>query len=86
MDENSESGFYPANRSFDLSCPIKLAKFRVFIYSKMERKINKIDRNLYTSEMPSIWQLKRYIYFHNTDDDERNYKPVSDMCFSLILS
>ena len=41
--------FIQTNRSFDLSGPIKLAKFRVFIYSKMEHKINKIRRNLCTS-------------------------------------
>ena len=46
--------FIQANRSFDLSSPIKLAKFRVFIHSKMEHKINKIRRNLYTSEKPGI--------------------------------
>ena len=54
------------NRSFDLSGPIKLAKFKVFVYSKMEHKISKIRRNLYASEKPRIRQLKRYIYFHNT--------------------
>ena len=57
--------FIQANRSFDRSGPIKLAKFRVFIYSKMEHKI-KIRRNLYTNEKPRIWEFKRYIYFHNT--------------------
>ena len=46
--------FIQANRSFDLSGPIKLAKFRVYIYSKMEHKINKIRRNLYTNEKPRI--------------------------------
>ena len=29
-----------ANQSFDVSCPIKPAKFRVFIHSKIEHKIN----------------------------------------------
>ena len=38
------------NRSSDLSSRIKLAKFRLFIYSKLEPKINKIYRNLYISE------------------------------------
>ena len=33
--------FIQLNRSSDLSCPTKLAKFRLFIYSKMEHKINK---------------------------------------------
>ena len=41
--------FIHTNRSFDLSDPIKLATFRVFICSKMEHKINKIRINLYTS-------------------------------------
>ena len=54
IDENRKSGFIQANRPFDLSGPIKLAKFTVFIYSKMEHKINKIRRNVYTSEKPSI--------------------------------
>ena len=38
--------FNQKNRSFDLSGPIKLATFRVFIYSKMEHKINKIRKTL----------------------------------------
>ena len=42
--------FIQANQSLDLSGPIKLAKFRVFIYLKMEHKVNKIHRNLYTNE------------------------------------
>ena len=58
--------FIQTNRSFDLSGPIKLAKFRVFIYSKMEHEINKIRRNLYNSEKLKISQLTRYIYFDNT--------------------
>ena len=50
MDENRKSDFQiQTNRSFDLSDPIKLATFSVYIYSKMEHKINKIRRNLYTS-------------------------------------
>ena len=32
--------FIETNRSFDLSGPIKLTKFREFIYSKMENKMN----------------------------------------------
>ena len=43
---------------------MKLAKRRVFIYSKMERKIYKIRRNLYTSEKPG--SDNRHIYFDNT--------------------
>ena len=57
--------FIQTNRSFDLSGPIKLAKFRVFIYSKIEHKISKIRRNLYTSGKVRISQLTRRIYFHN---------------------
>ena len=45
--------FIQANQSFDLSGLIKLAKFRAFIYSKMEHKINKIRRNLHTSDHDS---------------------------------
>ena len=57
--------FVQANRSFDLSDPIQLATFGVFIYSNMEHKINKIYRNLYTSGKLMIRQLTRCIYFHN---------------------
>ena len=55
MDENrKKSGFYPDQPIIDLSDPIKLAKFRLFIYWKMEHKINKIRRNVYTSRKPEI--------------------------------
>ena len=40
------------NRSSDLSGRIKLAKFRLFIYSSLEYKINKISKNLYISGNP----------------------------------
>ena len=40
------------NRSSDLSGRIKLVKFRLFTYSKLEPKINKICRNLHISESP----------------------------------
>ena len=30
--------------------------------------------------------VKKIYLFSQYDDHERNYKPVSDMCFSLILS
>ena len=78
--------FIQANRSFDLSDPIKVAKFRVFIYSKMGHKIHKIRRNLYTSEKPQGLTIKMIHLFSQYDDHEQNYKPVNDMCFSLILS
>ena len=39
--------FIQANRSFDLSGPIKLVNVRVFIYSKMERKINNSYKFIY---------------------------------------
>ena len=42
------------NRSSDLSGRMKLAKFKLFIYSKLEPKINKIYRNLYVSEKPRV--------------------------------
>ena len=47
-------GFIQKNRTFDLSGPIKLATFRVFIYLKIEHKINKIHRNLYNSGKPRV--------------------------------
>ena len=40
--------------SSDLSVPIKLAKFGLFIYSKLEPKINKIYRNEYISGKPRV--------------------------------
>ena len=80
--------FIQTNRSFDLNRPIELTKFRVFIYSKMKHKISKICGNLYTSGKPRIWwwQLTRCVLFSQYNDRQRIYKPVSDMCFSLILS
>ena len=42
------------NWLFDLSGRIKLAKFRLFIYSKLEPKINQIYRNLYASGKPRV--------------------------------
>ena len=65
--------FIQVNRSFDLSGPIKLATFSVFIHSKMEHKISKNRRNLYTSGKLRL--------FSQYDNHERNYKPVNDMCF-----
>ena len=41
-------------RSSDLSGRKQLAKFRLFIYSKLEPKINKIFRNLYISGKPRV--------------------------------
>ena len=67
MDEKRISGFIQRNRSFDLIGPIKLAKFRMFIYLKMEHKVDKNRRNLYTSGKSRIWQLTRCIYFHSGD-------------------
>ena len=52
IHENGKSGFIQMNRSFDLSGPTELAKFRVFIYSKMEHKTNKIRGSLYISGKP----------------------------------
>ena len=67
MNENRKSDFQIQTiRSFDYSDPIKLATFSVFIYSKMEHKINKIRRNLYTSGELRICQLTRCVYFLNT--------------------
>ena len=42
------------NRSSDLSGHVKLAKFRLFIYSKLEPKINKPYGNLYISGKPRV--------------------------------
>ena len=86
MDENRKVIFIQMNQSFDFSGPIKLTTFRVFIYSKMEHKINKIHRNLYTSGKLRIWQLTRHIYFHNMMITSEYYKSVDDMSFSLVLS
>ena len=74
MDENRKSGFCPDEPIIWSQRPYRTGQ--MFIYSIMEQKINKIRRNLYTSGNLRIWY----------DDHERNYKPVNDMCFSLILS
>ena len=42
------------NRSSDLSGRIKLAKFRLFIYSNLDPKLNKIYRNIYISGKPRV--------------------------------
>ena len=55
MDENSKSVFLFRRTDHLISAaPAKLATFRVFIYSKMEHKINKVRRNLYASGKPRI--------------------------------
>ena len=78
--------FIQTNRSYDVSGPTKLAKFRVFIYSKMEHKMNKIRRNFIHQWKAQDLTINKMHLFSQYDDHERNYKPVSDMCFSLILS
>ena len=70
---------YPGEPIIDLSGPIKLAKFRVDIYSKMEHKI-KIRRNLYTSEKPRISQ--NLYLFSQYGYHERNCKALSDVFFT----
>ena len=72
------------NWSSDLSSHIKLAKFRLFIYSKPEPKINKICRNLYVGEKPSVWELTWYVYFRNTPNMSEIVSWFSDVCFSLM--
>ena len=72
------------NRSFDLSGGIKLAKIRLFYYSKLEPKINKIYRNLYISGKARVWELTRCVYFRNTANTSKIMSWFSDMCFSLI--
>ena len=49
---------------------------------RMKHKINKIHGNLCTNGKHRISQ--RHL-FSQYDDHERNYKPVSDRCLSLIL-
>ena len=51
------------NQSFDLRGGIELAKFRLFIYSKLEPEINKIYRNFSISGKPRNWGLTRYVNF-----------------------
>ena len=51
------------NRSSDLRCCIELARFRLFVYSKLEPEINKIYRNFSTRGKPRIWGLTRCVYF-----------------------
>ena len=51
------------NRSSDLRGCTELAKFRLFIYSKLEPEINKIYRNFSTHGKPRIWGLTRCVYF-----------------------
>ena len=51
------------NQSSDLNSRIKLAKFKLSIYSKLEPKINKIYRHLYISEKPRVSELTQCVYF-----------------------
>ena len=68
MDENRKVVFIQTNRLFDLSGPFKTG---VFIYFKMEHKINKICRNLCTSGKLNIWQLQKMNLFSQYDDHAR---------------
>ena len=61
MDENRNNA--AAFWSSDLRGGIELARFRLFIYSKLEPEINKIYRNVSTSGKPGIWRLTRFVYF-----------------------
>ena len=66
---------------------ISVALFRVFIYLKMEHKRNKICRNLYTSGKPRILELiNKMQLFLQYEVGKQNYKPISDMCLSLVLT
>ena len=56
-------GQWMLNRSSDLRGGIELAKFRLFIYSKLEPEIKKNYRNFPTSGKPRIWGLTRCVYF-----------------------
>ena len=60
----------------------------MFIYSKMDHKINKIRRKLMYQWKAQDLTIEKIHLFSQYDDHERvsNYKPVSDMCSSLILS
>ena len=73
------------NRSSDLSGRIKLVKFKLFIYSKLEPKINKIYRNLYISGQPRVRELTRCVYSRNMANTSEIMSWFSDVCFSLIL-
>ena len=79
--------FTQTNRSFDFSGPIKLATFRVFIYSKMEHKVSKQNlwKSIYQWNAQDLTNNKMRL-FSQYDDQERNYKLVNDTSFSLILS
>ena len=73
------------NRSSDLSGRMKLAKFTLFIYSKLEPKINKIYRNLRISGKPRVRELTRCVYLRSTANTSEIMSWFSDVCFSLIL-
>ena len=64
---------------------MKLATFRVFIYSNMEHKINKIVKFIYQWKTQDL-TINQIRLVSQYDDHERNYKQANYMCFSLILS
>ena len=74
------------NRSSDHSGLIKLAKFRLFIYSKLEPKIDKIYRNFCISEKPRVWELTRCVDFRNTANTSEIMSWFSDVYFFTFLA
>ena len=64
IDENRRSGFYPNEPIIWSQRPYTTC--HIYLFQKMEHKINKICINLYTSGKLRIWQLTRCVYFHNT--------------------
>ena len=65
---------------------MKLAKFRAFIYSKMEHKTNNFVEICILVESPRNPSIDKMRLFSQYDNHEQNYKLLNDMCFSLILS
>ena len=70
--------FIQANCSFDLSGPIKLATFRLFIYFKMEHKVNKIYIPVESQDLT----INKMHLFSQYNDHEQNSKQVNDVFFT----
>ena len=71
------------NRSSDLRDSLKLARFRLFIYSKLEPKTSTIYGSLYISGKPRVCEVTRCVYFRNTANTSEIMSWFSDVCFSL---
>ena len=81
MDKNRKGGFIQTNRSFDLNNHIQLATFGVFIYSKMEHKINKNLKKLIYQQRAQDLTIYKMHLFSQYDDHDRNYKQVNNAFF-----